>query len=365
MSNGGFDSIHKKLLEETASEIRNYKQALRDFEMEVSDYKKRKLKHFPEEPEPPKRQALFIPANNSSAMIIQQLKQSGGWGVLCESEADTLGNVLKQDWGGYSDLLRKVFHFETVSYSRKGGNEFFEIESPRLSVAISGTPNQVMGLIPSIEDGLFSRFIFYLFNVKPHWKKHSQLQNRKVLTHHFLELSEKVNQMLEWLDQYPTEVELNFEQWVFFDEVFGRIFLETHALDGEELLSTIKRLGVIMFRIIMVLSVIRKYESKQTVSKMICHDDDFHMAITLVETYWRHSIFLFEKLPDKKQVKYREVPNLKKVFFEKLPSEFKRVEAGKIGLEMQVSERTVTRYLKRWIALKLLEQPRRGVYIKT
>ena len=64
-------------------------------------------------------------------------------GIICETEADTLGVVFKNEWGSYSDLLRKGFHHEKVSLSRKTNNEFVDINHPRISVALTGTPNLV------------------------------------------------------------------------------------------------------------------------------------------------------------------------------------------------------------------------------
>jgi len=107
---------------------------------------------------PPK--ILYIPANSSASAVIRHLKDSGGKGIIVETEADTLNNSIKQEWGNFSDMLRKAFHHEPISISRTANNQFDEVEQPRLSIALSGTPNQILGLIPSAEDGLFSRFLF-------------------------------------------------------------------------------------------------------------------------------------------------------------------------------------------------------------
>jgi hypothetical protein len=84
---------------------------------------------------------VYIPANTSYAKILWHLEQNEGTGIICETEADTLGNVVKQEWGSYSDMLRKSFHHERLSSSRKGNNEFTEVNAPSLSIALSGTPN--------------------------------------------------------------------------------------------------------------------------------------------------------------------------------------------------------------------------------
>ena len=105
--------------------------------------------------------------------------------VLSAKKKPTLGNVIKQEWGSYSDLLRKTFHNERVSSSKKINNEFIEVNNPHMSVALSGTPNQVSGLIASAEDGLFSRFLFEIFKVEQKWKDVSPNNHQINLTEHF------------------------------------------------------------------------------------------------------------------------------------------------------------------------------------
>jgi hypothetical protein len=90
--------------------------------------------------------------------------------LIFETEGDTLAQTFKSEHGNYSDGFRKAFHHETISYLRRKDREFVELENPRLSALLSGTPKQVLALIPNAENGLFSRFIFYFMNIKPVWK---------------------------------------------------------------------------------------------------------------------------------------------------------------------------------------------------
>src|SRR5690606_32372956 len=126
-----------------------------------------------------------------------------------------MGNVLKQDWGSYSDLLRKAFHHEQVSYSRKTGKEWIEIKKPRLSVALAGTPGQVEGLIRSAEDGLFSRFLFYTFKSDVVWIDAGPTIGGVNLSRHFEYLSEKVFSFVEFLNSQPEiQFHLTTDQWL-------------------------------------------------------------------------------------------------------------------------------------------------------
>ena len=57
-----------------------------------------------------------------------------------------------------------------ISYTRRKDREFVELPKPRLSALLSGTPRQILALVPDTENGLFSRFIFYYMNIRLEWK---------------------------------------------------------------------------------------------------------------------------------------------------------------------------------------------------
>ena len=103
-------------------------------------------------------QSLVLPANSSATAIYKQLALNNGHGLIFETEADTLNIAMRNSFGNFSDGLRKAFHHEPISYLRRKENERIEIREPHLSVVLSGTPKQCHKLIPSAENGLFSRF---------------------------------------------------------------------------------------------------------------------------------------------------------------------------------------------------------------
>lgn len=80
---------------------------------------------------------------------------------MFETEGDILASTFGQDFGDVSDGLRKAFHHESISYLRRSQREHINIKKPRLSTVISGTLYQVVNLMSSVENGLFSRFLFY------------------------------------------------------------------------------------------------------------------------------------------------------------------------------------------------------------
>ena len=80
-----------------------------------------------------------------------------------DAEVDTLVQGMgNKNFGGFSDLLRKAFQHEQHPRQRKGEGESYMLDNPRLALLLSGTRDQFKKLIPSEENGLFSRMLYYV-----------------------------------------------------------------------------------------------------------------------------------------------------------------------------------------------------------
>ena len=349
--------------------IRRSREQQQQFETEMNQFKtrersKKKTDPSEEPPEQPPFKVVFIPANSSYAKILTHLQQNEGEGIICETEADTMGNVLKQEWGGYSDMLRKAFQHERISSSKKTNNEYIEVNEPRLSVAISGTPNQVTGLIASAEDGLFSRFLFYAFKVEQQWLDVSPYANSINLTDHFTQLSQETFDMINLLEQYPTIVELSRCQWDRLNATCSHWLYEVVTFTSDDAGSIVKRLGLILYRIAMIFTALRKVENGDTSQCVECTDADFDSALILADLYLQHSLLMFHNLPKQGDSAVFKSGDNKRKFFEALPHDFKRAEATELGKKFNLSTRSVDALLKE-LNGRYLVQPQFGCYSKT
>lgn len=354
------DKFHDKLVAESNIKLKAYNIELQEYKRKLND-KKRNISEL-NPPEEPPFKVLFIPGNNSSARVIQHLKEGDEQGIFCETEADSMGNVLKQDWGSYSDLLRKAFHHEPISYSRKTNKEWIEIKKPRLSVALAGTPSQVENLIKSAEDGLFSRFIYYTFKSDVVWIRASDTFNGINLTEYFEILSDSVMRFVEFLQHCEKiHFKLSPGQWDRLND-FGEDGLATLAtFVSEDLSSTSKRLGLILFRVAMIITALRYFDNGELSNEFICSENDFELALALVKVYQEHSVFMFRELPKQATV----TDKLLKQFFDKLPNSFKRKEAIDLAANFfNIKERTADLYLSKLVTFKWLEKTRNGIYQK-
>ncbi len=355
------DKHHDQLVKLSKEEQQRY-------DSEMNEYKNRlraKKKHEPAEepPEQPPFRVVFIPANSSYAKILSHLEQNQGEGIICETEADTMGNVLKQEWGGYSDMLRKAFHHERISSSKKTNNEYIEVNEPRLSVALSGTPSQVTGLIASAEDGLFSRFMFYAYKVEQQWRDVSPYASSINLTEHFNTLSEQVFQLIQFLKQYPTSVELTQQQWQSLNTICSRWLIEVTTFTGDDAGSIVKRLGLVLYRMTMIFTALRKFENGDTSTSVFCNDSDFDTAVNLADLYLQHSLLMFHNLPKQNDNAVFRSGDNKRKFFDALPSDFKRSAAIELGKKYNLSTRSVDNLLKE-LTGNYLSQPQYGCYSK-
>ena len=314
-------------------------------------------------PKEPKFKVVYIPANTSSAKVIQHLEHNDGRGIMCETEADTLGQTFKNDWGSYSDILRKAFHHETISISRKTDSEFVEVNEPQLAVALSGTPKQVFGIINSAEDGLFSRFIFYVFKTDSIWLDPSPKSNPINLTKFFEKQSENVLKMVEFFETDEMKLQLTDEQWEELNNEFKTFLEQIKTFVSEDALSVVKRLGLILYRFCMIFSAVRKFETNTHSKKIYCSDVDFKSALALTKVYLEHSIIMFTNLPQQGEQGVFKSGKNKHMFYNALPESFQRKEAVAIGEMFEIKPRSVDSFLQTCIG-KYLEQPKPGFYKK-
>lgn len=345
--------IHQEMLKDSEALMEEYEAKLKVF--------KKSKEEGATPPVKPKRKILFVPANSSSSAVIGHLHQSDSRAIMFETEADTLGNTFKQDWGGYSDLLRKAYHHEAITFSRKTLDEFIEVEQPQLSVLLSGTPSQVSNLIHSAEDGLFSRFTFYTFRIPPEWRDVSPKEG-KHWEHTFTEMSEQVNGLYKTLLSREVNFELRPSQWEELNNTFDGWLQEMVSRMGEDAASSIKRLGMGVFRVAMILTVLRRYETGTLTENLICEDVDFNSALQMASVFKEHAAAVFSTLKGNKRK-----PGSKSMrrFLDSLPNEeFTRKDAVTVGERIGIKARAVDSFLKK-LSPEYLTSPGHGVYRKT
>jgi hypothetical protein len=332
-------AIHDHMTEQS----RNERAA---FESELEQYNNltKAQRQGAQRPEEPPRKMFFIPANSSSSAFIQALSDNNFCGVLFETEADTLADTFKQEWGNFSDVLRKAFHHESTSMFRRKDNEFIEIRDPHIAIALSGTPKQVHNMMPDVENGLFSRFLFYAFEDNSDFKNPFVSHRQVNYTDYFREkaiIIFELHQQLVKLHE-PVTFQLTDEQGLQFTELFNSMLSRNKLLLGRDFDANIKRLGLITFRVSMILSTLRILEEGELPNPMVCSDLDFQTAMTIAITLEKHAIAVFQNLPN------NDLKGAKLKFFEKLPSQFDRQGYLKVAEELGIHPKTAEKYISQF-----------------
>ena len=145
-----------------------------------------------------------------------------------------------------------------MSYNRRTDQEYREIKKSYLSVLLSGTPAQVKALIPSAENGLFSRQLFYY--MPGIWQWVSQFTTGDI------DLEEIFTTIgLDWKKKLDLlkALRLTDEQKQEFDTLFSALFTRSGIANGNEMYSFVARLGVNTCRIMAEVAVLRALESAQ------------------------------------------------------------------------------------------------------
>ncbi|WP_266363051.1 DUF3987 domain-containing protein [Tellurirhabdus rosea] len=348
-------------------------QRLEVYKQQKADYQRALRRHKKAEqegdwdaevdlPQKPQMRKFLIPGDSTSASLQEDLLP-GESHLIHESETDTLGKAFKAGNGNYSAELRKAFHHEAISVARKTDAYAKEIVNPRLSVALAGTPDQLFGLIKATEDGLFSRFIFYYFDEAQEYQDAVPAGAQSVnAEQHFDLFAQKLEALAQRIAEAPTTFDMTAEQYERYNRRFKTLTKRAQLMDkGAD--GVIRRFGVIVYRIMMILTTLRMAEQEITDCRLVSNDVDYRVAEGLTDVLLEHTLTVFNRLPKTGA----RVNKALLRFFDSLPSgSVSRKEAVDIGMQiLPVAVRSIGAYLQSLVDMGLLQKTRHGHYEKT
>lgn len=339
-----------------------------------------------ETPVMPANKMFLISGNNTGTGILQNLMDSDGTGLICESEADTISTAIGSEYGHWSDTMRKAFDHDRLSYNRRTDQEYREVKKTYLSVLLSGTPAQVKPLIPTSENGLFSRQIFYYMPAIHHWQNQFD-RNDSDLEETFTALA------LEWKDKLKAIVmgglftlRLTDGQKKEFNQLFSNLFVRSGLANGNEMSSSVARLAINICRIMEVVAMLRVLEQGEIASSphvspdrgtspdnlkdriitlwdLYITPDDFHAVLSLAESLYRHTTHILSFLP-KTEVTSRGNAD-RDALVGSMEEEFTRASFLQKAEAMGIKPETASTWLKRMQKHGLVESvDGKGTYHK-
>lgn len=316
--------------------------------------------------EMPVERILKVAPNISKSQLILALEAGGAVGlVMNASELDMISSAMHQEYGKHDDVMRAASQHEEVSSYFKTDHRLVVVSDPHLALCASGTPAQLHKFISSLENGMYSRVAFYVGQAHWEYKSANPGKARLDMRAYFKGMGEELLRMFIFLSGSPTEVVFTEEQWKEHTERFRTYLREVVAEDDDSPGAIVLRHGLMMSRIAMVLTALRKCEPQWNTSEWECSDEDFHTAMQIVDVLLEHSLLLSTSMDDTAG-RIRPV----KAFFKlrpvlkKMPREFTYSELMAAANEAGLPTASVKRYLLRLVYYQIVEKED-GKYRKT
>ena len=351
------EPIHDKIRSEV-------KEAMKTYRREKAAYdslgKERKNQ---EAPVLPPNRMFLISGNNPGTGILQNIMDSNGTGIICESEADTVSTAIGTEYGNWSDTLRKAFDHDRLSYNRRTDREYQEVSRSYLSVLLSGTPAQVKPLIPTAENGLFSRQNFYYMPRVTQWADQFGEDEVDVDEEFRLMGNEWKNTLDELTLRGLFTLKLTHAQHKQFNFLFDKLFHRSGKINGDEMSSSVIRLAVNACRMMSIVAILRSLEDPSLVKpdahissdnlkdriiprwNLAITDDDFHAVLALVEPLYLHATHVLSFLSSS-VIKRRSTAD-KDMLFAEMEDEFTRRMLLEKAHDRRIPESTALTWLKR------------------
>ena len=306
------------------------------------------------------RYPLLISGDSTLAAWYKALMERNGCGYMHESEGSVITDIWKSGAANYNTALRKAAEHEPISRNRCTGTS--EISSPRLSMLLTGTFNQYRTLVPSIENGYFSRLLTLVVRERnPFNKRYVTTTGNKSA------IAKQVGHKL--LSVYEQLAQSGEKEWSLSDGQKERLgsHLETeystliHLL-GENFHSVVLRMAVNIIRIAMILSAMRG-KGKEA---WICRDEDYQNAELIGNKLLLHMAATYQMIEGEQQAIVPEVKPLdqRTILFEQLNTTYDHKDLAEEAQRQGISKRTAERWNVTWIEKGLIVKTHYGEYKK-
>jgi hypothetical protein len=309
---------------------------------------------------------LLIAGDSTLAAFYKALEERGGCGYLHESEGSVITDIWKTSAANYNTTLRKAAEHEPISRNRVKGAS--EIKNPRLSMLLTGTFGQYKALVPSVENGYFSRLLTVVIKgTNPFDKRYVSSKGGQSAVPRI------VGQRL--LRTYETLMNTGEREWSLTEAQKERLgeHLATEygtliGLLGDNFHSAVIRMAVQIERIAMVLSAMRLEPSviSHQYSAFLCSDADYQTAEIIGNRILLHMAAAYRLINGDAQSLIPDIKPLdqRKVLFEQMKSEYKLQELISEAKSQGVSRATVIRWNDAWQEQGMVSKIEYGHYRK-
>lgn len=318
--------------------------------------------------------SLIIPGDSTYPAFYQVLLCQAGKGLLFETEGSVITDIWKSGCTTYNTALRKAAEHEPLSKNRILTGET-EIPTPKVSMLLTGTFEQFQRLVPSVENGYFSRLNMLVLKDQPEFDETIFCPSEQSAEVQHL-IKRLGNQVLRLHESMPQGVEfrLTHEQGAQIGVIMKK---EYHALMkrlGSGFHATIIRNGVTLMRLAAILTALR---GSLTVSSdspspegedavITCSNEDFQTAVMIATKLLHHAAEAYQQIGGLEQMAVPAIKGSyqKETFLATLPEEFTTGECIARAKLVGISQRSAERWISSWRTEGMLKTCKAGQFQK-
>jgi hypothetical protein len=184
-------------------------------------------------------------------------------------------------------------------------------------------------------------------NVRPVWNDVFANSSDQTLDSYFNHLGMQFFDLYKHLEYQakPIRFCLTSMQEKSFNAYFSQTQNQYLCLYGSDYLATVRRLGLITFRIAMILTALRIMDDGDVHSPLVCRDNDFNTALSMVKILVQHAAQVFQQLPS--DAVATAPKNQKQQFLDELPKEFCRKDYLTVAHKLGIPDKTAEKHIKR------------------
>lgn len=298
-----------------------------------------------------------IGADGTKQGVYRVLKDNNGKGILFDTEADCMTSYQGSNNNhlDYSTLIRKSLGNESIDKTLS--TEDSKIDTPKLSICVSGTKSQLKNIIGEKggENGTYNRFLIY------------ELKEEFKITNPFL--NKTVNGVFEKYDKELFDFYMNYlynnksytkfelkltpeqeeKQYKLLEKTYNDLIL----WEDESITGIITRHFLIANKLMVTIAGLRLFEEdKKNIFKNIdftnltISDEDVDLVMEIILNLMTISIKTFREFIPKDD-DTTEVDSWKELLYANLSNEFTRKDLFEKALKLSIHKSNIT--LDRWI----------------
>ena len=333
-----------------------------------------------DEPQAPLRRMHKLPTKTTAANYYRLLYANGeNISYLHIPEIAEMVAANKGSFGDFMYILLAAQNEEQLHTGRKTDDEDYLIEHTRLALVATGTMSSVREFIPNLEDGLSTRFLYHCLpaksTVRGEMDEATAEAFRDVYGHHRGVLTEIWKELRPFegkADEELPRLIISDEQHEYIDEYYRQLVsFVALALPDRDLRAPILRSRLNLYRMLMIIAVLRRYEELGTVEGMFAEkcftiaEADLKWGLAYIFYCMMQTSTIYDRLRREEREEPKQPVRISPLaFLQRLPRNFTRAIADSVGEELGIKARAVTHHLQTLCRKGCIVRIRQGVYSK-